>query len=102
MPFEILILMMAFVYILYSKSLDRFYTGSCLDLEVRMNQHLEKKYSDSFTRNSNDWELFLSIPNLEYSQARIIESHIKKMKSKVYIKNLKKYPELLNKLLVEH
>ena len=79
---------MAFVYILYSEELDRFYIGSCLDLDSRMKDHLEKKYS-GFTSNAHDWNLFLSIPDLEYKQARAIESHIKAMKSEKYIENLK-------------
>jgi putative endonuclease len=29
----------------------------------------------------------------------MIEQHIKKMKSKVYIQNLKRYPEILQKLI---
>ena len=42
--------------------------------------------------------LFFSYENLEYKQARNIESHIKKMKSKVYIENLVKYPEIIERL----
>jgi putative endonuclease len=38
---------------------------------------------------------------LSYSQARSVETHIKKMKSKIYIQNLKKYPELLINLLTQ-
>lgn len=90
---------MAFLYILYSSSQKKYYTGSCLDLEARLNDHMYKKYSQAFTSKGNDWELFLSISDLEYLQARRIETHIKKMKSKVYIENLKKYPELVNKLV---
>ena len=89
---------MAFVYILYSKKLDRFYVGSCLDLDARVKEHLNKKYL-GFTSNANDWELFVSISDLQYKQARKIEEYVKKMKSKTYIKNLKKYPELRNNLV---
>jgi putative endonuclease len=31
-----------------------------------------------------------------------IERHIKKMKSKKYIQNLKKYPEMVEKLLIKN
>ena len=93
---------MASVYILFSKNLDRFYTGSCNDLDFRLNQHLNKEFAKSFTAKSNDWELFLLIDDLQYEQARLIERHIKKMKSKTYIQNLKKYPELVQKLIAKY
>jgi len=35
---------------------------------------------------------------VDYPHAIRMEKHIKKMKSKVFIQNLKKYPELRNKL----
>jgi putative endonuclease len=81
---------MASVYILYSKKLDKFYTGSCLDFHFGLEQHLHKVYPGSFTSNSDDWQLFLLIENLSYAQARSVETHIKKMKSKAYIQNLAK------------
>jgi putative endonuclease len=91
---------MAVVYILYSEKFDKFYTGSCLDFEDRLLQHLNKFYRKSFTTLANDWTTFLVIENLSYLQARKIESHIKSMKSKKYIKNLKQYPEMQEKLIL--
>jgi putative endonuclease len=32
----------------------------------------------------------------------MIEEHIKKMKSKVYIQNLKKYPDMVKKLIAKY
>jgi putative endonuclease len=90
---------MASVYILYSPKLNRFYTGSCRDLTYRFKQHTEKEFKKSFTSQVDDWELFLSMDDLHYNQARKIERHIKAMKSKVYIQNLKKHSELLQKLI---
>ncbi|RAW01005.1 GIY-YIG nuclease family protein [Pseudochryseolinea flava] len=89
---------MAAVYILYSKELNKFYVGSCQDFELRFHEHIEKVYPNSFTANSDDWQLVALFENLSYSQARSIESHIKKMKSIVYIQNLVKYPEMVDKL----
>ena len=89
---------MAAVYILYSEKLQRFYTGSCKDFQFRFQDHLDKVYPASFTSNSDNWQLFLLIENLEYAQARSIETHIKKMKSRVYIENLARYPEMIAKL----
>eukprot|EP01041_Mallomonas_annulata_P040032 gene40032-63850_t len=72
---------MANVYILHSKKLDKFYIGSCQDLNQRLEKHRNKSFEDSYTTNSEDWELYIDIPNLEYLQARQIELHIKKMKT---------------------
>ena len=70
-----------------------------MNLEERIGEHLNKKSNDGFTSKSDDWELFYSINELEYKQARDIEAHIKKMKSKKYILNLKKYAEITKKLV---
>ncbi|WP_214112461.1 GIY-YIG nuclease family protein [Aequorivita echinoideorum] len=90
---------MASVYILYSKSADIFYTGSCADLSVRVRQHLDKVHTGSFTSRASDWILFYSIENLDRQQARKIELHIKAMKSRTYIENLRKYPEMVCRLV---
>lgn len=89
---------MASVYILYSKKLAKFYTGSCKDLSYRKEQHIKKEMINSFTSKADDWELFFFKDELEYQQARLIETHIKNMKSSTYIANLKKYPEIFEKL----
>jgi putative endonuclease len=67
-------------------------------LETRLQEHRNKTISNAFTAKTDDWELFFSIQNLEYKQARRMEAHLKNMKSKSYIVNLKKYPELTDKL----
>ncbi len=89
---------MAFVYILFSDQLNRFYIGSCKDLSARIIQHINQEFKKSFTSKARDWGLYISIEGLEYEQARQIELYIKKMKSKKHIQNLKKYPGLIEKL----
>ncbi len=91
---------MAFVYILYSPSINKFYVGSCKDLLDRINDHLTKIFPDAYTATVDDWTIYFVFENLTYSQARKIELHIKRMKSKKFIENLKKYPELSDKLIV--
>ncbi|QXV67687.1 GIY-YIG nuclease family protein [Mucilaginibacter sp. 21P] len=93
---------MAFVYILYSKTLKKFYVGSCKDLLNRLDQHLSKEFEKSFTTKATDWKLYWSINELNYEQARSIELHIKRMKSRIYIENLKKYSEITEKLKVKY
>jgi putative endonuclease len=88
----------ALVYIIYSKLKNKYYVGSCNDLKERLNQHYSKKFEKSYIKQADDWELFFQIDNLEYQQARKIERHVKAMKSRKYILNLLKYPEMIEKL----
>ncbi len=93
---------MHFCYILYTPSADRFYTGSTSLLpDERLERHLKKYYGKmKFTSRYSDWELFHFIECKSKKQAMAIERHIKKMKSKTYIRNLKKYTEINEKLLM--
>ena len=88
-------------YILFSVKLDKFYIGATQeDIEVRIIKHNLKLYGNHrFTAQADNWELFLFIPTNDYSMAIRIERKIKSMKSSKYIENLKKYPELLEKLV---
>ena len=92
---------MYYCYILYSEHLERFYTGATsLDPAERLDHHLLKYYGDAkFSAKANDWKLFFFIECSSFKQATDIESHIKRMKSKKYIANLKIYPQLSQKLL---
>ncbi len=93
---------MPFCYILHSDSLNRYYIGSTILLsEQRLEGHLQGYYGKKkFTAKTKDWVLFFFIECKTIKQARRIEKHIKKMKSKKYIENLIKYPEI-SKLLLE-
>jgi len=93
---------MAFVYILHSNSLDRYYIGSCENLKSRLEQHRNKAFPNSFTSKNDDWQLFYKIEKLNYKQARNIETHIKNMKSSKYLVNLSKYPEISEKLISKY
>lgn len=79
---------MAVVYIIHSEILNKFDTGSCLDFDQRLLQHNNHSFDVGFTHRANDWGKFVVITNLEYQQARKIERHVKKMKSRKYISNL--------------
>ena len=88
---------MACVYILYSRALDRFYIGSCKEFNSRLSQHLNKVHK-GFTARADDWEPYVVIEDLGHTQARKMEKHIKRMKSRTYVENLRKYSELVDKL----
>lgn len=95
--------MESYCYIIYSQKLARFYTGACReDLAGRILHHNAHSYGNHrFTAAATDWELFLAIPVKDYSHAIRLERLIKGMKSAKYIRNLKKYPELVAKIVNE-
>lgn len=89
------------VYILHSKKLNCYYIGFTSDLTIRLNFH-EKSIKGKFTSKVDDWVVFLTIDCDSKQQAMDIEKHIKIMKSKKYIENLKKYPEIIEKLKIKY
>ncbi|MBR2195799.1 MAG: GIY-YIG nuclease family protein [Salinivirgaceae bacterium] len=91
-----------FVYILYSQAIDKYYIGETVDLNNRLEEHISHTFCGSFTTRSTDWKIYLVMECQSRTQARLVESHIKKMKSKSYIQNLKKYPELREKLILKY
>ena len=95
---------MAICYILYSQSLDRFYIGSTHDEIInRVEKHLSKIYGPKkYTAKADDWQVYLSITCKSFAQAIQLENHIKKMKSKKYIQNLKEFEEIAQKLLIKY
>ena len=88
-------------YILHSDKLDKFYVGAThLTVSERTVKHNKHAYGNHrFTALANDWKLFLDIHANDYAHAVRIERKIKSMKSSVYIRNLKKYPELVRKIV---
>ena len=95
-------LMHFFCYIIYSKSLDRYYVGYTTNIEERISLHNSGHFGrKSYTSKSTDWKLYFLIPCETIKMAIFIESRIKKMKSRQFIENLKKYPELIDRILKE-
>ncbi len=91
---------MCCVYILYSKSINFYYVGCTKNLAARLTYHHQKEFIGSFTKRASDWILFYVIEVDSITTARKIEQHIKKMKSKKYIENLSKHPEIGQRLVV--
>ena len=87
-----------YVYIIFSKRLDRFYIGETYEFAQRIEFHNDIIVNSNYTKQGIPWVQYLLIICKERRYARLIESHIKKMKSNTYIQNLKKYPEMLQKL----
>lgn len=93
---------MHFVYIIHSPSKETYYIGETSDIQIRIQWHNSGQFKNSHTKIANDWILFYSIACINIEQARKIEKHIKSMKSKTYLLNLKKYPEITEKLLLKY
>ena len=70
------------VYILYSNTFDKFYVGETQNIAVRLEQHNQGFYQNSFTGFTNDWILQLELTVSNRVEARTIERYIKSMKSK--------------------
>ncbi|MEL1241448.1 GIY-YIG nuclease family protein [Flavobacterium flavipallidum] len=93
---------MHFVYIIYSSQIDSYYIGETSNFQLRLEWHNSGIFENSHTKIANDWTLFHLIDCVDITQARKIEKHIKNMKSKTYILNLKKYPKITEKLLLKY
>jgi putative endonuclease len=89
------------VYILYSSKLGKFYIGQTTDLANRLLQHNDLNSSYS-TKRGQPWKIFLTMQCKSISHAMKLERHIKNMKSKKFILNLKKYPELIERIIQQH
>ena len=90
-------------YIIYSKQIDKFYIGATQeDVYSRLDKHNSNSYGKKFTSQTSDWVLFHFIEFGSYAQAINIERHIKKMKTRKYLEDLIKYPEISTKLLAKY
>ena len=77
---------MFFTYILYSRSIDRYYIGHTSNLKIRLQNHLSG--STRFTSQTDDWEMIYSEEYATKAEAMKKEQQIKRMKSRSFIKEL--------------
>ena len=75
-----------FVYILYSETSDRYYVGSCCDIDQRLERH--NAGATKSTKPYRPWVVAYSEEFDANQDARKRESQIKKMKSRKYIESL--------------
>jgi len=71
------------VYVIYSESLDKFYTGYTEDIARRLTQH--NGGISEFTSRATDWELKYSERHDTRELAMKREKEIKNKKSRKYI-----------------
>ena len=86
-----------YCYIIFSKSLDRYYIGETEDFSTRL--HMHNIGFSSFTSKATDWRLHVLITCPHKLAALRVEKHVKSMKSRKYMENLARYPEMIAKLL---
>ncbi|MFN3752571.1 GIY-YIG nuclease family protein [Flavobacterium sp.] len=77
---------MTYNYIIFSKSLNKYYVGSCQNIDERLDDHLNSR--SKYTKSAKDWEFKYSEVFSSRSEAYQREMRIKKMKSRIYIENL--------------
>ena len=78
---------MAFTYILYSKTLDRYYIGSTEGtLEARLKKHLSNH--KGYTGKAKDWLLVYQEDYSDKHDALVREMQIKAWKNRKLIENL--------------
>ncbi|NCX94811.1 MAG: GIY-YIG nuclease family protein [Chitinophagia bacterium] len=77
---------MAFVYILFSAKLNKYYVGACTNLERRLYEH--NIGHSTFTATGTPWELKYTETYNSLPDAKKRELEIKKKKSRAYIEKL--------------
>ena len=90
------------VYILHSQKLGKYYIGFTQNLDLRLDFHQNDSQTRKFTNKADDWKLIFTIQCKSKEKGLSIEKHIKAMKSRVYIQNLMKYPEMTTKILEKY
>jgi putative endonuclease len=86
---------MYFIYIIYSKKLDRFYVGTTDDVEKRLDEHNSGFYNEAFTVKGIPWELSLSFECESSRKAYELEKFLKRMKSRVFLEKVIVDPNIL-------
>ena len=74
---------MIFVYIIYSKQVDRYYVGQTDNLAERLLSHNSQK--SPYTKIANDWRAVYTEEYSTRTDARKRELEIKRKKSRKYI-----------------
>jgi len=90
---------MHYLYIIHSKSIDRYYVGESPDVINRLDQHNSHYFKKGYTKAANDWEIALSRECNSKEEAIFLEKFIKRMKSRKIIEKIIRKPEILDEIL---
>jgi putative endonuclease len=86
---------MHFLYIIYSKSQDRYYIGETSNLNYRLELHNTHQFKGSFTKIADDWQFVLKHECSSKTEALYLERFIKRMKSRKFIEKIIKDPKIV-------
>ncbi|APG61050.1 GIY-YIG nuclease family protein [Christiangramia salexigens] len=92
---------MHYLYIIYSKSLNKYYTGESPDVEHRLQQHNSHYFKNNFSKGANDWVIKLKFEINSKDDAIFLEGFIKRMKSRKFIEKILHDPAILKQILSE-
>ncbi|CAN0583020.1 unnamed protein product [Ectocarpus sp. 12 AP-2014] len=86
---------MHYLYIIYSKSINRYYVGESPDIIRRLDQH----NTHYFKKAADDWKIVVAMKLNSKSDAIYLEKFIKRMKSKTFIQKIIKNNDILEDIL---
>ena len=90
---------MHFLYIIYSPTADKYYTGETNDFPARLELHNNHKNLKAFTKAASDWERKLIFKCETKKDAVFLERYVKRMKSRKFIEKIIEQPEILKEIL---
>jgi putative endonuclease len=86
-------------YILFSKNLSKFYTGMTQESIQSRLENIILVFIKILIVPSQMIANYSFLSNVfQFHNPTLIDKHVKKMKSKIYIENLLNYPEMIEKL----
>ena len=78
-----------FVYILYSKKLDKYYKGHTNNVDNRLSRH--NNGQSTYTKSGIPWTLVLALPKPTKQEAIILEKKLKNLNKNRLEAFIKKY-----------
>ncbi|WP_029034194.1 GIY-YIG nuclease family protein [Salinimicrobium terrae] len=90
---------MHFLYIIYSPTTDKYFTGETNNVPTRIELHNSHKRIKAFTKAASDWEAKLIFKCTSKEEATYLKGLIKKKKNRKFIEEIIDHPELLADLL---
>jgi putative endonuclease len=88
-----------FLYILHSKSKDKYYIGETSDIDFRLKLHNSHHFKSSFTKIAEDWNIVLQFECITKNDALYLETFIKRMKSKKFIQKIINDNDILSDII---
>ena len=90
---------MHFLYIIYSPTADKYYTGETNNVTTRIDIHNSHKNITAFTKAASDWKTQLIFKCETKEDALYLERYIKRMKSRKFVQKIIERPEILEEIL---